>query len=48
MGTYRMFTDSENIARWEEISLESTPDWTSGLDVTQIRFGSRPVGVLQD
>ena len=48
MGTYRMFTDSENIARWEEISLENTPDWTSGLDVTKIRFGSRPPGVLQD
>jgi uncharacterized cupin superfamily protein len=48
MGTYRMYTDSEGKARWEEIDLESTPEWTAGIDVTRIRFGSRPAGELQD
>ena len=47
MGTYRMYTD-DAVARWEEIDLEKVPSWTEGIDVTQIRFGSRPPGVLQD
>ena len=48
MATYRMFTDAQGKARWEAIDLNKTPEWTKGLDVTQIRFGSRPVGVMQD
>ena len=47
MGTYRMYTD-DAVARWEEIDLEEVPSWTQGIDVTQIRFGSRQPGVLQD
>ena len=48
MGTYRMYTDDNAIARWEEIALAKVPNWTSGIDVTQIRFGARQPGVLQD
>ena len=48
MGTYRIYTDDDAIARWEEIDLEKVPTWTNGIDVTQIRFGSRQPGVLQD
>lgn len=48
MGTYRMYTDSQSIARWEQIDLENVPDWMSGIDVNQIRFGSRPSGIIQD
>ena len=48
MGTYRMYTDATGKARSEAIDLASTPEWTEGLDATQIRFGIRPPGVLQD
>ena len=48
MGTYRMYTDDDAVARWEEIDLEKVPSWTEGIDVTKIRFGSRQPGVLQD
>ncbi len=48
MGTYRMYTDDDAVARWEEIDLEKVPSWTEGIDVTQIRFGARQPGVLQD
>ena len=48
MGTYRMYTDDDGVARWEEIDLEKVPSWTDGIEGTQIRFGSRPSGVLQD
>lgn len=43
-----MFTDAQGKARWEAIDLAATPQWTGGLDVTQIKFGSRPPGVVQD
>jgi uncharacterized cupin superfamily protein len=48
MGTYRMFTNAEGKAAWEEIDLGKTPEWTAGLDVTNIRFGARQPGVIQD
>ena len=48
MGTYRMYTDSGGKARWEEIDLMKTPEWTKGLDVTTVRFSAREPGVLQD
>ena len=48
MGTYRMYTGPDGKAAWEEIDLDAVPDWTGGIDVTQIRFGSRAPGVLQD
>src|SRR5947199_9302862 len=48
MGSYRMFTDSDGKARWEEIDLAKTPAWLEGMDTTQIRFGVREPGVLQD
>jgi len=48
MGTYRMYTDTEGKARWQEIDLAQTPEWLKGLDTTNIRFGIRPPGELQD
>ena len=48
MGTYRMFTDGEGKARWEPIDLTQTPDWLAGLDTTNIKFGIRTPGVVQD
>ena len=48
MGTYRMYTDDAGKARWEEIDLASTPEWTRGIDVTSVRFASRAPGELQD
>ena len=48
MGTYRMYTGDDGKATWEEIDLDAMPDWTKGIDVTQIRFGSRAPGVMQD
>jgi quercetin dioxygenase-like cupin family protein len=48
MGTYRMYTDAEGKARWEEIDVAKTPEWTRGLDVTTIRFGTRPLGLKTD
>jgi uncharacterized cupin superfamily protein len=48
MGTYRMYTDTQGHARWEEIDLANAPEWLKGLDTTSIRFGSREPGVMQD
>ena len=48
MGTYRMYTGDDLVARWEEIDIDEVRDWTDGLDATQIRFSSRAPGVLQD
>ncbi len=48
MGTYRMYTGDDGKAAWEEIDLEAQADWTKGIDVTQIRFGNRAPGVMQD
>jgi hypothetical protein len=48
MGTYRMYTDPQGKARWEEIDLAKVPGWTGGLDVTKIRFSSRDTGLTQD
>ena len=48
MGTYRMYTGDDGKAAWEEIDLEAQADWTKGIDVTQIRFGTRAPGVMQD
>ena len=48
MGTYRMYSDDNGISHWEAIDLDSMPSWTQGIDVTQIRFGSRQPGILMD
>lgn len=48
MGTYRMYTDAQGKARWEDMDLATTPDWTRGLDTTRIVFGTRAPGVTQD
>jgi quercetin dioxygenase-like cupin family protein len=43
-----MFTDAQGKSRWEEVDLTKMPAWTSGIDVTKIRFASREPGELQD
>ncbi len=43
-----MYTDANGHAQWEEIDLAKTPEWLNGLDTTNIRFGIREPGVLQD
>ncbi len=48
MGTYRMYTDAQGKAQWEAIDLAKHPEWMAGLDVTQVRFGVREQGVMQD
>ena len=48
MGTYRMYTGAAGKATWEEIDLDKQSDWLSGIDVTTVKFGARPAGVLQD
>ena len=48
MGTFRMYSDGNSVARWEDIDLEEARTWMEGIDVTRIRFGSRPPGILQD
>lgn len=48
MGTYRMYTDPQGKARWEEMDLAKNPEWTKGLDTTRIVFGTRAPGKTQD
>ena len=48
MGTYRMYTDQQGKARWEEIDLSKTPDWTKSQDTTKIVFATREPGKTQD
>jgi quercetin dioxygenase-like cupin family protein len=47
-STYRMYVNDQGKSTWEEIDLAKMPDWTKGLDVTKVRFGSRAPGELQD
>jgi len=48
MGTYRMYTDTQGKARWEEVDLAKYPEWTKGIVVTSARFSTREPGVMQD
>jgi len=43
-----MYTDSEGHAQSEVIDLANKPDWMKGLETTDIKFGIRPPGVVQD
>jgi quercetin dioxygenase-like cupin family protein len=43
-----MYTDDNGKAQWETIDLNAHPEWLAGFDVTNVRFGIRPAGVLQD
>ncbi len=47
-STYRMFAGDDGKATWETVELDSMTEWTQGIDVTQIRYGSRAPGVMQD
>ena len=48
MGTYRMYTGDDGETHWEEISLPSTPEWTSNMAASHIVFREDPVGKFQD
>ena len=48
MGTYRMYTGSDEQSHWEEIDLAQTPDWTQAQDATTITFREAKVGNFQD
>jgi len=48
MGTYRMYTDDDQVSRLEEIDLENVPSWTNGIDTSQIQFKLRQPGILQN
>ena len=48
MGTYRMYTDPQGKAQWEEIDLGKHPEWTQGFDTTKVRFGTRAAGASTD
>ena len=48
MGIYRMYSDDNEVSRWEEIDLGNVPSWTAGIDTSQIRFSVRQPGVLED
>jgi quercetin dioxygenase-like cupin family protein len=48
MGTFRMYTGSDQQAHVETIELGKTPDWTKGLATTQITFRTWPVGQFLD
>jgi hypothetical protein len=43
-----MYTDSAGHAQWEPIDVEHTSKWLEGMDTTNIKFGLRPPGVIQD
>jgi uncharacterized cupin superfamily protein len=48
MATYRMFTGPDGKATWEEIDPIALPGWTTGLDVTTLKFTRREPGEFQD
>ena len=47
-STYRMYIGGDGKATWEAVDLDTMTEWTKGIDVTQIRYGSRAPGVVQD
>lgn len=47
-STYRMYVGGDGKATWEAVDLDKMTEWTKGLDVTQIKYGSRAPGVVQD
>ena len=48
MGTYRMYTDAQGKARWEEIDLAAHPEWNKGFEATNTYFATRTPGVTAD
>ena len=48
MGTYRMYTDANDKAQWEEVDLKTAKEWLDGFDVTRARFSIREPGPTQD
>ena len=47
-STYRMYAGDDGKAAWEAVDLDAMAEWTKGVDVTQIKYGSRSPGVVQD
>jgi hypothetical protein len=48
MGTYRLYTGSDDQSHIETIDLATTPTWTAGQPTTNITFRTAPVGNFQD
>lgn len=48
MGTYRMYTDPDGKARWEEIDLTMHPEWAKGFDANNVRFSTRAAHASTD
>jgi len=48
VGTYRLYTGDDGESHIETIDLAETPDWTSGLDTTSIRFREDSPGRFVD
>jgi len=48
MATYRLYSGSDGKSHIDPIDLSTTPDWTKGLNATQISFREAPVGRSSD
>ena len=48
MGTFRLYTGPDGQSHVEAIDITRTPDWTKGIDTTQISFRESPVGNFID
>ena len=46
--TYRMYCNAEGKSTWEEVDWATYDGWAKGIDVTQLRFGTRAPGQMQD
>ena len=48
MGTYRLYTDSQGLSKFEEIELSKTPEWTQAQATTNITFREAAVNNFSD
>ena len=48
MGTFRLYTGSDNESHIDPVDLSQTPDWMQAQDTTHIPFREAPVGNFQD
>jgi hypothetical protein len=48
MGTYRLYTDSQGLSKFEDIDLAKTPDWTQAQSTTNITFREAAVKNFSD
>ena len=48
MGTFRLYTGSDNESHIDPVDLSQTPEWMQAQDTTHITFREAPVGNFQD